>query len=96
MYQRRTHSKGKFCYLFPSPSHIHKSNLQEVFDPIVNLLEEERKDRQVSDKHSHVHELLGQPMTRTNLKEQMSQVGTVVKIKWTEDEIGDSGWKPGW
>lgn len=35
-------------------------------------------------------------MTQTNPKEQMSQVGAVVKIKWTEDEIGDSGWKPGW
>lgn len=26
----------------------------------------------------------------------MAQVGARVKIKWTTEEIGDSGWKPGW
>lgn len=23
-------------------------------------------------------------------------VGSVVKVKWTTEEVGDSGWKPGW
>ena len=30
------------------------------------------------------------------IREQIIQVGSKVKIKWSKDEIGDSGWKPSW
>ena len=30
------------------------------------------------------------------LMEQITRVGSVVKVKWTTEEVGDSGWKPGW
>ena len=29
-------------------------------------------------------------------KEQITQVGSIVKVKWTAEEVGDSGWNPGW
>ena len=35
-------------------------------------------------------------MSHSSLKEKISQVGAKVKIKWTVDEVGDSGWRPGW
>ncbi len=28
--------------------------------------------------------------------EQFYEVGARIKVKWTREEIGDSGWKPGW
>ena len=28
--------------------------------------------------------------------EKLKEVGAKVKVKWTVDEIGDSGWRPGW
>ena len=31
-----------------------------------------------------------------SLQQQLMEVGAKVKVKWTSDEIGDSGWKPGW
>ena len=31
-----------------------------------------------------------------NEKEKLCQVGAKVKVQWTKEEIGDSGWKPGW
>ena len=36
------------------------------------------------------------PATHLSLKEKMSQVGARVKIKWTAEDIGNSGWRPGW
>ena len=30
------------------------------------------------------------------LIEQITQVGSVVKVRWTAEEVGDSGWNPGW
>ena len=35
-------------------------------------------------------------MTYSSLKEKLCQVGAKVKIKWTVEEIGDSGWRSGW
>ena len=29
-------------------------------------------------------------------REQISQIGSKVKIKWSKDEVGDSGWRLGW
>ena len=26
----------------------------------------------------------------------MCLVGSKIKVKWSVDEVGDSGWKPGW
>ena len=36
------------------------------------------------------------PPTSEVSQEEMKQVGAKVKIKWTADEIGDSGWRCGW
>ena len=32
----------------------------------------------------------------SNLKEQITQIGAIISVKWTADEVGDSGWRPGW
>ena len=30
------------------------------------------------------------------LMEQITHVGSVVKVRWTAEGVGDSGWTPGW
>lgn len=30
------------------------------------------------------------------LKEQVTQIGAIVSIRWSASEVGDLGWKPGW
>lgn len=31
-----------------------------------------------------------------NELEQFFEIGASVKVKWTQEELGDSNWKPGW
>ena len=69
-------------------------NLHSLFQPLILLLQEQRKQREEKDSNSTV--ALSQPQHHTSLKEKMSQIGARVKIKWTANEIGDSGWRPGW
>ena len=30
------------------------------------------------------------------LIEQITQVSSIVKVRWTAEEVGDNGWNPGW
>ena len=32
----------------------------------------------------------------SKLKEQITQIGAIISVKWTADKVGDSGWRPGW
>ena len=31
-----------------------------------------------------------------SLKQQLVEIGAKIKVKWSLDEVGESGWKPGW
>ena len=31
-----------------------------------------------------------------NNEELMCQTGARVKVRWTKEDVGDSGWRPGW
>ena len=47
----------------------------------------------------NVKELLNEgnlKVNQANDLEQFFEVGACAQVKWSEDEIGDSGWKPGW
>ena len=30
------------------------------------------------------------------IRNQVCQTGTRITVKWTKEQVGDSGWKPGW
>ena len=30
------------------------------------------------------------------IRTQVCQTGTRITVKWTKEQVGDSGWKPGW
>ena len=80
------------------------SDLIELFSPLISYMEKEEKDKQDKDSESTI-------MYATNLKasssetqadqvnelhEAISQVGARIKVKWCKEELGDSGWRPGW
>ena len=35
-------------------------------------------------------------MDSKDTKNLVCLVGSKIKVKWSVDEVGDSGWKPGW
>ena len=95
-YQKRTFSTKAYKQMISPPDHISASNAHELFEPVIAYLDNQRKQREEKDNRGTVHLVTGVPMSHSSLKEKLSQVGAKVKIKWTLDEIGDSGWRPGW
>ena len=56
------------------------------------LLNDQRTAR---DKSSTINLVKAPQLPEDNdpLKEQITQIGARVKVKWSAEEIGDSGWK---
>ena len=74
------------------PTHIHcQEDLKYLFQPLLEHIKQVRSRR---EKEDTVINYPGTPETST--EEQFTQVGAKVKIKWTDTELGGSGWKPGW
>ena len=59
---------------------------------IVSLQDERiaRDERTTANHHQY------QKMMTHVLKKQITEFGARVKVKWTADDIVDSGWRPGW
>ena len=38
----------------------------------------------------------GTPPSNENLAQQITQIGSKIKLHWSAEEIGDMGWRPGW
>ena len=95
-YQKRTFATEQYKERISPPHHILTSNLHELFQPITAHLDNQRHRREEKDQNNTVRLVAGVPMSHSSLKEKISQVGAKVKIKWTVDEVGDSGWRPGW
>ena len=99
IYQKRTFSIKSYKHFLTPPDNIRGDNLTELFDPLIDYLAEQRHIREEYDRatttNSQPHALTQIPAAG-NLKERLSQVGAKVKVKWTAEEIGDSGWRAGW
>lgn len=79
------------------PSNIRcESDLHRLFEPLKEYMATQR--RQDKDQGKFALVALSKPASScsTTTVELFKQVGTRVKIKWCADEIGDSGWRPGW
>ena len=98
-YQKRTFtSKCHQAEFVSPPQRISITNSHELFDPLVEHLDNMRQARKDSDssQSSTTSYTTNPPPTSEVSQEEMKQVGAKVKIKWTADEIGDSGWRCGW
>lgn len=80
----------------PTPENIDLANIQELFDPFIDYIDSLRSTRQESDSRIRMIASGNPPTTQSMVKENLKEVGAKVKVKWTEEEIGDSGWRVGW
>ena len=69
-----------------------------IFHPLLKYLTDEHYKKQMNDEANTVG--LTKPKAKKPqgdaTQEQIKEIGAKVKIYWTANEIGDSGWKPGW
>ena len=106
-YRKYTLQK-KNPHFVSSPPHIQsESDLIKLFDPLMAYIEKKQQQditrlnssTAVSKLFEHASAKVPNSSESSNadaLMEQITQVGSVVKVKWTTEEVGDSGWKPGW
>ena len=100
IYRKRQFSTSTFKTSFLPPPHTVKneSDLQNLFHPFLGFLEMQKQQHKLQDDALPLQpkkkEIIG--LSDTDLRENISQVGSKIKIQWTKEEIGDTGWKPGW
>ena len=101
-YSRRTHSMHSTplnAELVLHPKCIStSSDLPVLFQPLTELLMSQH-DVKVNQDQTNIINLLKPPSLSHNREivfEQISHVGARIKVLWGSDELGDSGWKPGW
>ena len=102
-YHRRKYtsssSTNKPFLLVPS-SIRDAADLETLFVPLKDFISKQWLKRQELDD-KNIFPLIKQTATTSScsrecLKEQMTQVGAKHKVKWTKEEVGDSGWRLGW
>ena len=76
------------------PRHVSKLDLKQLFNPQLRHLDAVRQHRVENDAKSTVQ--LKTYTVKPDLREFVCTPGTSIKIKWSAEEVGDSGWKPGW
>ena len=96
VYRRRAYALQTIKPHFVSmPSHIHsEQDLKHLFQPLLDHIEQERLKRDSEDKVGL--RVLHQSSGTVSQEEQFKQVGTKVKIQWSDTEVAGTGWKPGW
>ena len=70
-------------------------NLESFFQPMLLYLDVKGKMKSGTVPELMDENELERKKENVDDYERYFEVGTGVKIKWTFDEIGDSGWKPG-
>jgi hypothetical protein len=97
-YRKRTHSTQQVKNPIPNNSQINLENLHKIFEKLKSYLRirmEVNKDKGAEFlKEKNIGCSKDMPV-RTNL-EAFFEIGTKVKVRWSADEIKDTGWKPGW
>ncbi len=78
-----------------------EADLIVMLELLLTYITAAHEDKIAKDKSNTVNFVVSpSPMGTTDdgdaLKEQIANVGARVKVKWTPEQIGDSGWKPGW
>ena len=95
IYRRRTYNTTSTGSFLPVPVSVHfEADLTEIFAPLVGyvmLRQDERATKDERNTASLIRRALV-PDEGESLQQQLMEVGAKVKIKWTSDEIGDSGW----
>ena len=78
----------------PIPYGVSKENLENLFETLLIYLN--HKTHHSSNMNKVENTMENKTGSKEVNYEDYFEVGSNVKIRWTSEEIGDSGWKPGW
>ena len=82
----------------PLPSHTTKH--EDLLNPLLDYIDIIHKTRSENDDRSTVHLIHRNepslPNKTSTFRQQLCQPGAQISLKWSSEELGDSGWKPGW
>ena len=96
-YQKRTYTTKVYQHRVSPPSNITISNSHNLFEPLIKHLQNLRKSREAKDRESSLHLFPGASnKTNDSQMEKLKQVGAKIRVRWTPEEIGDSGRRVGW
>lgn len=100
IYRQRTYRTTTNTSFLQVPISVHsETDLTDIFLPLLKHITLQHDQRAAQDKSntiSLVHKKAATAGDFESLKQQLVEVGAKSKVKWSIDEIGDSGWKPGW
>ena len=96
VYRKRKYALRPNHHQFvPIPSTLNtESDLQSMFEPLLLKLEDLKQLREAHDEASPFHP--PNAINTEGLMERIAQTGAKVKIKWVNNELDNTGWKPGW
>ncbi len=97
--RKRTYTKMKCGSYLDIPLDLSLQNLQDVFQQLKEYLAIERDIRRKNNKvffakNTKLDDELSN--NKSDSYEEYFSIGRKVKVKWSKDEIGNSGWKTGW
>lgn len=102
VYRKRTYTTKKSESQLQVPYNTNFENMQRIFEPVKNYVQILRKIR-IEKSTELSNAIIGntsytqnQPATNHEEYEDYFSIGTKIKVRWTKDEIGDSGWRCGW
>ena len=89
-----THTSKTFV---PMPSHITgNDDLSNLYNPLLDYIQHLKHDFTPScSKPASLATPTGDDSS-SSMKEQVSQTGAIIEVKWNASEVRGSGWKPGW
>ena len=91
--QGKIFSEFKQSKITPPQTIRSLQDLNELFEPLkdyIGYVKDASKD-QITLK-----QCLSSSESSDSLHEQMTQIGSIVKIKWKQEEVRGTGWKAGW
>ncbi len=97
-YRRRTFaSHSSQSSTVSLPQHVLRINdLQVLFDPLVEFIDIIKSNRSEQDQRSTIQLIQKKCSNPGDCREHICEVGAQIKVKWGSEELGDSGWRPGW
>ncbi len=98
-YQRRTYAYSSVRHTSVSlPQHVCRMNdLQNLFEPLLDFLNIIHTSYKEKDQQSTIGLMPNKSaMDPEDIRSCICEVGACIKVKWTAEEVGDSGWRPGW
>lgn len=82
------------------------ANMVDLFQPLLDHISYSHAARSETDSAAQQTQSTSTTRTSFNsyqlvtkeeeMQEVLSTAGAKIKVKWTSEEIGDSGWSPGW